>query len=102
MEMPASAAPSPAHRPGPGAARALLRLCWKLVSFPVLALLIILEPVVRVLLAGAALLLTLMAFFWKLAAPPPLHVPFFGMLGVAVGCMALLAAYYFLLRLLSA
>ncbi len=78
-----------------------VRVLWHLVRFPVLALLIILEPVVQLLLAGLALLLTLMALFWKLAAPVGLHVPFVGMLGAAVGCIAVLAVYYWVLRLLS-
>jgi hypothetical protein len=78
-----------------------VRVSWRLVSFPVLALLIILEPLVRVLCAGLALLLTLSAFFWRFAAPPGLHVPFFGMLALAVGCIAVLTAYYWLLRVLS-
>lgn len=75
---------------------------WRVFTFPLIAFLIILEPVVRVFLAGFALLLTLMAFFWKLAAPPGLNVPFIGMLGTAIGCIAVLAAYYWVLRVLSA
>lgn len=100
-----SIAETPAPPLGTRTERALygvLRASWKLVSFPLLALLIILEPVVRFLLAGLALLLVLTAFFWKLAAPPPLHAPFLALLAAAVGCVALLVVYQFLLRLLSA
>ena len=84
------------------AAWTALRAAWRVVSFPLLALLVILEPVVGFLLAGLALLLTLAAFFWKLAAPPPLHAPFLALLAAAVGCVALLTLYQWLLRLLSA
>ena len=79
----------------------VLTTVWAVVRFPVLAILVILEPVVRVLLAGVALLVTLNALF--LAALRPLSVfPFWSMLGFAVGCVALLAVYYTALRLLSA
>jgi hypothetical protein len=97
----ASAVPSARNARRYHAAWAMVRMLWKLLSFPVLALLIILEPVVQLLLAGLALLLTLMAFFWEFAAPPALHPPFIGMLGAAVGCIAVLAVYYWILRLLS-
>jgi hypothetical protein len=97
----ASAVPSARDACGRHGAWAVVRVLWKLLSFPVLALLIILEPVVQLLLAGLALLLTLMAFFWRLAAPPGLHVPFIGMLGAAVGCISVLAVYYWVLRVLS-
>ncbi len=83
-------------------AGALLRVGWKTLTFPLLAVLIILEPVVRVVLASLALLLVLGAFFWKFGAPPALHVPFVGLLGAAVMCIAVLVAYYWLLRALSA
>ena len=79
----------------------MLRALWRLVSFPLLTLLIILEPVVRFVLSGLALLLALSAFFWKLAAPPPLHAPFLALLAAAIGCVALLTLYQWLLRLLS-
>lgn len=79
-----------------------LSLGWKLIRFPVLALLIILEPVARLVLAGFALLLTLTAFFLKLVMPPAAHAPFWGMLALAVGCIAVLTLYYAALRILSA
>ena len=75
---------------------------WKVVRFPVVALMVILEPVVRLLLAGFALLITLTAFFLKLVMPPPAHVPFWTLLAIAVGCMAVLTVYYAILRFLSA
>ena len=77
-------------------------LTWKLLRFPVVALLVILEPVARLFLAGVALLLTLTAFFLKLVMPAAAHAPFWGLLALAVGCVALLTAYYAVLRVLSA
>ena len=79
-----------------------LCVLWKAVRFPAVALMIVLEPVARLLLAGSALLLTLTAFFLKLVMPLEAHVPFWGLLALAVGCMAILTLYYALLRFLSA
>jgi len=81
---------------------AVLCFLWRVVRFPVVALLIILEPAARLLLAGCALLLTLTAFFLKLVMPLQAHAPFWGLLALAVGCMAILTLYYALLRFLSA
>ncbi len=81
---------------------AVLALSWKLIRFPLVALLAILEPVARLLLAGSAVLLTLTAFFLKLVMPPEAHAPFWLLLALGVGCMGLLAVYHAALRLLSA
>lgn len=81
---------------------ALLCGAWKVIRFPVVALLILLEPVARLLLAGFALLMTLTAFFLKLAMPPQAHSPFWTLLAIAVGCMAVLTVYHVILRILSA
>ena len=84
---------------GPG--RYVLGLAWTLVRAPVAALLAICEPLVRVILAGLALLFVLIAGFFALVLP--LHAfPFFGMLGAAVGLVLLLALYHAVLRALSA
>jgi len=81
-------------------ALSVLIAAWTMIRLPVLALLIILEPVVRFLLAGLALLVTLNALFF--AALRPLSAfPFWGMLAFAVGCVALLAVYHAALRVLS-
>lgn len=80
----------------------VLCLAWKLTRFPVVSLMTLLEPVARLLLAGFALLMTLTAFFLKVVMPPQAHAPFWTLLAVAVGCMAVLAAYYAVLRFLSA
>jgi len=83
-------------------ALAVLRGLWLAARLPILTLLVILEPVVRVLLAGFALLFVLVALLLELTAPATLHVPFWGMLAVGIGCAWLLALYYFVLRILSA
>jgi hypothetical protein len=67
---------------------------------PVLALLMILEPIVSTLLAAAALLGTFAAFFWKLTSNRP-EFPFFGVLALSVGCFLLLTLYHGVIRLLS-
>jgi len=77
------------------------RLAWAAIRFPVFTLLVILEPVVRLLLAGAALLVTLAAVFYA-CVRPALHVPIFGMLLLAVGLFGLLALYHAFLRVLRA
>lgn len=82
------------------ALRAVVRVVWTAVRVPLVAVLVILEPVVRVLLAGLALLLVLTALF--LEAVSQHSIPFWGMLSLAVGCVAVLALYHALLRLLSA
>jgi hypothetical protein len=78
----------------------VLRLGWAAVRLPVLALLVIFEPIVKVVLAGAALLVALTAMFFALVEPLSAF-PFGGMLGVAAGLVLLLALYYALLRALS-
>ena len=96
-ESSALSSPRAAHRVAFG----VFWVTWAVIRLPILALLVILEPLIRVLLAGSALLITLTAFFYKLVMPHA-SVPFWGMLGIAVGCVMILALYYALLRLLSA
>ena len=81
---------------------ALLHVLYAAVRLPVLTLLVILEPVVRVLLSGLALLFVLVAVLLELSAPRALHVPFWGMLSTGIGCAWILALYYWVLRILSA
>lgn len=83
-----------------GVLAGLLWLIWQAVRLPVLAFLMILEPIVSTLLAAAALLGTLTAFFWKLASHRA-DFPFFGVLALSVGCFFLLALYHAAIRLLS-
>ena len=88
----------PLYRPSSGATLAL-RAVWACVRLPVLALLVILEPLVRFALSALALLLVLTALFLEVASTRA--IPFWGMLGTAVGCVALLALYQGLIRGLS-
>ena len=77
-----------------------MRTLWIVIRLPMLALLVILEPVARVLLSGFALLITLTAFFW-LALRGLAAFPFWTMLGLGIGALLLLALYYALMRLFS-
>lgn len=87
-------------RLGGSIAPIVLRSVWTLLRLPVLALLVILEPVVRLVLAGFALLMTLTAFFWG-ALLGLSAFPFWGMLALAIGAWLLLGFYYALVRLFS-
>ena len=82
------------------AATMVLRAAWTLIRLPVLALVVILEPVARVILVGFALLMTLTAFFW-VAVLGLSAFPFWRMLALAIGAWLLLAFYYALVRLFS-
>ena len=96
--MPESQEALPPCRPSSGAALALSAV-WACIRLPVLALLVILEPLVRFALSALALLLVLTALFLEVASSRV--IPFWGMLGTAVGCVALLALYERLIRGLS-
>jgi len=84
---------------GPGILGAMLWLVWQPVRFSALALLVILEPIVRFVLSASALLVLLTALFFKATLNRP-DFPFLGMIAGAIGCVALLALYYGLMRLL--
>jgi len=75
------------------------RLLWHVLRLPVLMFLVILEPVVRFVLGGLALLGVLVALFFKAYGVP--HFPFALMLGVSVGLGLILAGYHAVLRLLD-
>jgi hypothetical protein len=76
--------------------RGTLRLLWHAVRLPVYVFLMILEPVVRFILGGLALLGVLTALFFKFYGVP--HFPFALMLGMSVGFGLMLVGYYALLR----
>jgi hypothetical protein len=77
--------------------KCLLALLWLAVSRPLFAVLVILEPLVRAILCGLALLVLLtLLFFWFLA--PPLDVPYGCMLALSIACILLLQLYYVLVR----
>ena len=83
-----------------GVLAGLLWVIWQAIRVPVLALLMILEPIVSTVLVAAALLGTLTAIFWKLASNRP-DFPFLGVLALSVGCFLLLTLYHGAIRLLS-
>lgn len=83
-----------------GVLAGVLWLIWQAIRVPVLALLMILEPIVSTVLVAAALLGTLTAIFWKLASNRP-DFPFLGTLALSVGCFLLLTLYHAVIRLLS-
>ena len=80
--------------------RGALWLVWHAVRLPLLALLIILEPLVAVALSAAAVVGVVTACFIKLSGDLP-HFPFWGMVGSSVGCMLLLMAYHAIRLFLS-
>ena len=82
-------------------ARGLLWLLWQGIRWPLFALLVVLEPVIRLALSAFALLGTLTAFLFRFAVHRP-SFPFWGMLGVSLSCVGLLALYYAGIRVLSA
>lgn len=79
----------------------MLWAAWTAVRLPILALLMVLEPVVRFVLFGLALLMTLSALLWA-ALKPIATFPFFGMLAFAVACIGLRGLYLLAMRLFSA
>lgn len=71
----------------------LLWIAWQAIRWPILSLLIVLEPIVRVTLCALALLGTLTALFWRFAVDPPAF-PFFTILALSLACIPVLAMYY--------
>lgn len=83
-----------------GLAAGVFWLVWQAIRSTLLALLVILEPVVALILSALALVLTVTAFFWKLASNRP-DFPFLLVLGAALGCFFGLALYRGLIHVLS-
>lgn len=75
-------------------------IIWGVIRVPILVVLSFLEPFVRFVLIGVAMLSVLVALVSKgSTAPPP--IPFWVMTCISLGCVMLVPAYHFLLRLLS-
>jgi hypothetical protein len=76
-----------------------VRWLWHLARLPVVALLVILEPVVA-FACGALALLGVLAtlLFWSISVP---HFPAFTMLMISLSFVAVLVLYEGLIRLLS-
>ena len=76
-----------------------LRCLWHIARVPVVALLVILEPIVA-FVCGALALLGVLAtlFFWSISMP---HFPAFTMLAISLSFVVVLVLYEALIRLLS-
>jgi hypothetical protein len=83
-----------------GITAAALRALWHFARLPVLAVLLLAAPVVRLALGALGLLSLMAALFYRFFSPLP-HPPFWTLLGFAVGCGLTLLLYERLLRLLS-
>lgn len=80
--------------------RGLLGIAWHSVRLPVFALLVVFEPIFRVVLSTLAILSAFFAFFFEYLTALP-RFPFWGMLAFSAGCALSLLFYYFLIRLFS-
>jgi hypothetical protein len=76
------------------------QVTWSIVRFPSLAILLVLEPLVRFVLAGSSLLCFLTAFFYRWTGVDP-RFPFWGMLLSAVALASMLLIYERAIGLLS-
>ena len=82
------------------ASHAIARLAWRAGRLPLLALLVLLEPVVRGVLSFAMVLVIIAAIVFELSAVGP-GFSFLGALVAAVGLGLVLFGYYGVLTLLS-
>ncbi len=80
--------------------RDVLWFLWQLVRLPVFTVLVVLEPIVRLVLAGIALLAILISMFFEFSGAAP-QFPFWGMLGLSLICGLMLLSYYGLIGFLS-
>ncbi len=79
---------------------AIFWLAWQTIRLPILALLMMIEPILDFALSALALLIALTALFWKLADPKP-GFPLWTTLAASLACVLLLALYHALTRLFS-
>jgi hypothetical protein len=80
--------------------RNALILFWHVVRVPFATALVLLEPFVGFVLAALAVLGVIAALFRAIAGVGP-NVAVWGMLAFSAGSVALLALYYFLIRLFT-
>jgi hypothetical protein len=78
----------------------IARAVWFAVRVPIFLLLKVLEPVVRIVFFGLALLGVLMTLFYRAIGMP--HFPFWTMLAISLGFAAVLMCYQALIRLFEA
>jgi hypothetical protein len=71
-----------------GFARQMGRLGWHGFRLPILAILGVLEPIIRFVLAAVALLGILVSFFFEFSGAAP-RFPFWLVFGLSLGCGAL-------------
>lgn len=77
-----------------------LLLVWNIIRISILIVLAFLEPFVRFVLTGIAVLSIVAGLVYKgSSAPPP--IPFWVTVCVSLVCVMLVPAYHFILRLLS-
>jgi hypothetical protein len=81
-------------------ARKLGRLGWQAIRLPLLASLIVVEPVARFVLTAVALLGILASFVFEYSGVVP-RFPFWLVFGISVGCGALLLALNAVMRRLA-
>jgi membrane-bound metal-dependent hydrolase YbcI (DUF457 family) len=76
------------------------RVLWHTLCLPVLAFLLILEPVIQLVLSILALLGVFTAFFGRFFTAAQ-HFPFWSLLAASITCMLLLMGYRRLIQFLS-
>jgi hypothetical protein len=72
---------------------------WFACRLTMLPVMVIIEPLVRAVLAGSALLILLSALLFQFLADS--EAPILGMLALSIACILLLRLYYRVLRWLS-
>jgi hypothetical protein len=77
-----------------------IAVAWRVIRLPVLALVVILEPIITFALAGLALLGVLISIFFKLVGPA--DFPMWTMLGISIGFVMVLILVQASIRTLSA
>lgn len=78
----------------------LLWLLWQVVRLPVLAVLLVLEPLVSLVLTAFGFLGIVVALILKFSGDLP-HFPFWLMIAFSVGAILLLMAYHALISMFS-
>ena len=74
-----------------GFARKMGRVGWRGIRFPALAVLMIVEPIARFVLAAVALLGILLSFFFEFSGAAP-RFPFWLVFGLSLSCGVLVIA----------
>ncbi len=78
----------------------VIAVAWHVIRLPILALVVILEPIITLVLAGLALLGVLTSILFKLVGP--VDFPVWTMLGISIGFVMALALVHTVIRKLSA